>query len=44
MPDELSDEEARHILGAQGGFRERLRWHLERLDALGVNYRALDGR
>jgi N-acetyl-beta-hexosaminidase len=26
------------------GFLDRLRWHLERLDALGVNYRALDAR
>ena len=82
IPSDLTDEQAVHILGAQGnvwteymkteqyveymvfprlfalsevvwspadakdldGFLDRLRWHLERLDALGVNYRALDGR
>ncbi len=82
VPEELTEEEAGHILGAQGnvwteymkteqyveymvfprmfalsevvwspadskdldGFLDRLRWHLERLDALGVNYRALDAR
>ena len=82
VPPELTDDEARHVLGAQGnvwteymkteqyveymvfprlfalaevgwsptaakdldGFLERLRWHLERLEALGVDYRPLDGR
>ena len=82
IPSDLTDEQAVHILGAQGnvwteymkteqyveymvfprlfalsevvwspadakdldGFLDRLRWHLKRLDALGVNYRALDGR
>ncbi len=80
VPDELTEREARHILGAQGnvwtefirtpehveymsypralalsevawspkarrsldGFYRRLRANIEHLDALGVNYRALD--
>ncbi len=80
VPEELTAEEARHILGAQANvwteymlteehveymvfprlfalsevvwsppdardydeFLRRLEWHLDRLDALGINYRPLD--